>query len=102
MINAKPSTHHYYPWMAQIQRRTYLLVGVGWATSRGGGVIVSRNSILTAGHIICVNERNQKIPNSQNVQYITCPIRSRTMTSEQWNLVRYLNLNIEFTNRLTI
>ena len=98
VINAKPSTRHYYPWMAQIQRRTLYLLGSGWATMRGGGVIISRNSILTAGHVICVNDRNQKIPNSPNVLYITCPIRTPEMTSEQWNLVRNLNLN-EIRNR---
>ena len=100
LINAKTSTSHKYPWMAEVQRATVLSNDPGrFAVYHAGGVIISRNSILTAGHNICVDEKTKgKGPDSPK---ITCPIKSPTMSAQKWNFIRNLNLNSNEKNELT-
>ena len=100
IINAKPSMDHKYPWMAQVQRYALQLNGQGAFTdSFGGGAIISFNSILTAGHNICVNDMNRE--KGQDAELTTCPIKNPSMRPQEWDIVRNSNLNNNHNNKLT-
>ena len=76
IINAKTPESHIYPWMAQVQRRSIEfnendITYTDYQTVQGGGVIINKKCILTAGHNICV-DLNDRGTGSILLK-ITCP-----------------------------
>ena len=103
LINAKTSERHDHPWMARVQRQSVL---TNEGTNAGenkiqlaAGAIINEYSILTVGHHICINERNKK--EGTTVHQVTCPHRTNTMTSDEWNQLRSSNLNQLGPNEIT-
>ena len=104
IINGKPSWEHRYPWMVQIQRTT-LLVAIPLMPemklpSIGGGSIITKTAIITAGHNLCVDRDQGRDDAGGGRRYhITCPERG-SLTQQEWDNVRQRNLNQENLNEI--
>ena len=104
IINGETSLEHRYPWMARIQRTTLLKVigPTNPGNTRviyGGGAIITKRVIITAGHIICVPPGNED-GGGGNIFHISCPERG-SLSQQEWDKVRTKNLNQQTFNEIT-
>ena len=83
LINGKPSAGHQYPWMAQVQ--TTVATTRGSKPIMGGGAIITFTVIVTAGHVLCIDEYSRKIDGSPELFQVTCP---KTPAEKDMNLNR--------------
>ena len=99
IINAEPSKKHEFPWLARVQLKVKS-IGTGGVTSygisSGGGAIITKNSIITAGHVLCIDDMRKDAVGGGFRYMVTCPQRQRNMNQEQWNAAREKTLTINF------
>ena len=105
IVNGETSTIHAYPWIARVQKTTWLrrrgADNEPSITTYGGGAIITRRAILTAGHALCVKEGRENIGDGI-ITHITCPQRGTSMTDQQWDNARGANLNIINMNEIAV
>ena len=113
LVNAQPfketDTTKSYPWVAYVQTvKRYQIghrpIGTTAETYGCGGAIISRHTIVTAGHCVCTSKAYEVADKDNNYRLqVTCPKKGLDMNANLNNaILNKINVRVGTTSRLPL